>query len=89
MAIFTMLVIGYGYFLQKTVDDVITRSHVEGRITQIRSDIGDAEEKFGLHIGTATRKKAQKLGFREIEKPRFVTRSIDSNAFASANNVQN
>jgi hypothetical protein len=85
MAVFAVLVIGYGYFLQETVDDVITRSHVEEEVAQIRSDIGNAEEKFGSNIGTATLKKARKLGFREITSSRFVTRSIDSNAFASAN----
>lgn len=71
---------GYGYFLQQTVNAVVTRSEVSKQITQLRSEIGDAQEKYGTEIGSATMEKAQELGFESVESSRYVARRVSEGA---------
>jgi predicted lysophospholipase L1 biosynthesis ABC-type transport system permease subunit len=90
-ALLTLLiafVAAYGYFLQQTINTVVDRSRTEQTITQLRSDIGDAEQAFGANVGSATVEKARKLGFRETNTARFVSRSPAPSTLVTAN-VQN
>lgn len=82
LIIFSLL---YGFFLQQTVSAVVTRGEVSEEITQLRSDIGDAEQEFSTEIGSATMEKARELGFQSTQQTLYVTRSHDSTTLLTAN----
>lgn len=87
--ILSVLLIGfsvlYGYFLQQTVSAVVERGRMSQEITQLRSDIGDAEQRFGAEIGSATRERARELGFRSTQDARYVSRSLSANTLVTLN----
>lgn len=84
-AIFIAFVAAYSYFLQQTINTVVDRTRVEQEITQLRSEIGDAEQAFGANIGSATMEKARELGFQRVGPARFVTRDAVNATLVTAN----
>lgn len=64
----------YGYFLQQTVNAVVQRGEVSEQITQLRSQIGDAQQKYGTELGAATMERARELGFQSVQSSQYIAR---------------
>jgi hypothetical protein len=85
VGLFVLSGASYGYFLQKTINTVVERNQVKKEITQLRSRIGDAEQDFGAEVGSATMERARKLGFKQTNQLRYITRSAGSATLLTAN----
>lgn len=88
IALIAMLVLAlsaYGYFLQQTVNTVVERKQTNQQITQLRSQIGDAEAAFGTEIGAATMEKAKELGFTRTDNRRYMVRQPMDSTFVTVN----
>lgn len=59
------------------------------KITQLRSQIGDAENRFGTKIDAATKENAKELGFRFLDSQQYLTQVPSDDTLVTLNAPSN
>lgn len=71
--------IGYAYFVNKTVLNVVARKDTAAEIEQLRSRLSDLEFSYLQKKDTVNRELAREYGFVEITEATYVAKTQDEN----------
>ena len=69
-----LLFTAYGYFVSKSITNVLLREEVEESIVMVNSEISRLEFTYLNQKNTVTLDFAYKMGFRDIKNKEFVAR---------------
>jgi len=73
LAIF-ILVGFYGYFISKSIINVIVREEINGDVAAVNSTISELEAKYITHKDAIGIEFARSAGFKNLAEKKFVTR---------------
>lgn len=74
--------VSYGYFLNKTVHNVVGRQQAGREIAQLGSDVGELESKYITLKDAITLDLAYSLGFQSVTNPVFISRTALSKSLS-------
>lgn len=74
LAILAISAISYAYFVNKTVLHIVARKDLKEEVALASARIAEMEYEYMQTKSELTQEYAHTLGFREVEKPHFVTR---------------
>ena len=74
-ALASVLLFFYGYFVLNTILNVIEREQIEISIITASSDLAELESEFLNTERLITMEFAKNIGFYEVKKPHYVTRT--------------
>lgn len=69
-----ILVCFYGYFISKSIVNVIVREEISNDVVAVSSAISELEFKYINHKNTINREYAETAGFTNITAKKFVAR---------------
>jgi hypothetical protein len=70
----------YGYFVNETVFNIVSRKNLESEIATLNSDIGALELKYISSKNNVTLEYAYAKGFKDVTSTTYVARPTDSAA---------
>jgi ABC-type Na+ efflux pump permease subunit len=79
MSIIVVLVL-YGYFVNETVFNIVSRKSLEAEIATLNSDIGALELNYIARKNNVTLEYAYAKGFKDVTSTTYVARTTDSAA---------
>lgn len=74
IAMIFMLMGFYGYFISKSIVNVIVREEFNNEIVRVNSAISELEFKYIAHKSTINREYAKVVGFTDLTEKKFVAR---------------
>jgi hypothetical protein len=74
----------YGFLLKQTVAAVVERRSLETRRAELAAQVSVFEARYIQEGNAITRQKASELGFVPVTATRFVSRSLKTFSFNSA-----
>ena len=76
MLVFTILILVglYGYFISKSIINVIVREEISGDVAAINGAISELEAKYIVYKGAIDIEFAKQAGFKNLAGKKFVAR---------------
>jgi hypothetical protein len=87
--VFSFILLGlcYGYFIQATVRNAVSLDQTEAKVSAMNSTLGELESKYLSLSGRITPELAHKMGFKETEVSKFITRPTVGSTLSINNEI--